>query len=111
MSVTPSVSPKPTHLRVCLLLNANPGIGPMLRFDARLPFPPAQGEDQPAWSRPALITVVVLAAGLMLIDVTRDGYGNPYYAAGALPRVTAGAEALARRVWPRHRRERVLDAP
>ncbi|MGD0452967.1 MAG: glycosyltransferase family 39 protein [Solirubrobacteraceae bacterium] len=42
------------------------------------------GEDEPAWSRPALIAVVALTAGLMLIDVTRSGYGNSYYAAGAL---------------------------
>ncbi|MGO9322060.1 MAG: ArnT family glycosyltransferase [Solirubrobacteraceae bacterium] len=41
-------------------------------------------EDESAWSRPALIAVVALAAGLMLIDVTRSGYGNSYYAAGAL---------------------------
>jgi 4-amino-4-deoxy-L-arabinose transferase-like glycosyltransferase len=47
--------------------------------------PPRGGrEDQPAWSRPALIAVIVLAAALMLIDVTRSGYGNSYYAAGAL---------------------------
>jgi 4-amino-4-deoxy-L-arabinose transferase-like glycosyltransferase len=42
------------------------------------------GEAEPAWSRPALIAVLALAAGLMLIDVTRSGYGNTYYAAGAL---------------------------
>lgn len=41
-------------------------------------------DDDPAWSRPALIAVALLAAGLMLIDVTRNGYGNTYYAAGAL---------------------------
>jgi 4-amino-4-deoxy-L-arabinose transferase-like glycosyltransferase len=45
---------------------------------------PKLGEAEPAWSRPASIAVVVLAAGLMLIDVTRSGYGNTYYAAGAL---------------------------
>ncbi len=39
---------------------------------------------EPAWSRPALIAVVLLAGGLTLIDVTRSGYGNTYYAAGAL---------------------------
>jgi 4-amino-4-deoxy-L-arabinose transferase-like glycosyltransferase len=39
--------------------------------------------DEPAWSRPALIAVVLLAAGLMLADVTRSGYGNTYYATGA----------------------------
>jgi 4-amino-4-deoxy-L-arabinose transferase-like glycosyltransferase len=39
---------------------------------------------EPAWVRPALLVVVALTAGLMLIDVTRGGYGNPYYAAGAL---------------------------
>ena len=38
----------------------------------------------PAWSRPALIAVVALAAALVLLDVTRSGYGNTYYAAGAL---------------------------
>ena len=45
---------------------------------------PAAGEDAPAWSRPALIAVVALAAALMLIDTTRSGYGNSYYATGAL---------------------------
>jgi 4-amino-4-deoxy-L-arabinose transferase-like glycosyltransferase len=40
--------------------------------------------DDPAWTRPALIAIVLLAAGLMLVDVTRSGYGNTYYAAGAL---------------------------
>jgi 4-amino-4-deoxy-L-arabinose transferase-like glycosyltransferase len=40
--------------------------------------------DEPAWSRPALIAVVALAAALTLIDVTRSGFGNSYYAAGAL---------------------------
>ncbi len=39
---------------------------------------------EPAWVRSALLAVVALTAGLMLIDVTRGGYGNPYYAAGAL---------------------------
>jgi len=42
------------------------------------------GDDEPAWARPALIAVALLAGGLMLTDVTRSGYGNPYYAAGAL---------------------------
>lgn len=41
-------------------------------------------EQEPAWSRPALIVVVALAAALMLVDVTRSGYGNSYYATGAL---------------------------
>jgi 4-amino-4-deoxy-L-arabinose transferase-like glycosyltransferase len=41
-------------------------------------------EARPAWSRPALIAVVALAAGLMLADTTRSGYGNSYYATGAL---------------------------
>ncbi len=36
-----------------------------------------------AWSRPALSAIVALAAGLMLLDVTRSGYGNTYYAAAA----------------------------
>src|SRR5580658_364929 len=40
--------------------------------------------DAPGWSRPALIAVAALAAALMLTDVTRSGYGNTYYAAGAL---------------------------
>jgi 4-amino-4-deoxy-L-arabinose transferase-like glycosyltransferase len=40
--------------------------------------------DAPPWSRPALIGVLALAAALMLTDVTRSGYGNTYYAAGAL---------------------------
>jgi len=40
--------------------------------------------DDPAWSRPALIAVALLAAGLMLVELTRNGYGNTYYAAGAL---------------------------
>jgi 4-amino-4-deoxy-L-arabinose transferase-like glycosyltransferase len=35
------------------------------------------------WSRPALIAVALMAAGLMLIDVTRSGYSNTYYATGA----------------------------
>jgi 4-amino-4-deoxy-L-arabinose transferase-like glycosyltransferase len=46
-------------------------------------LPQAQ-DDAPAWSRPALIAVVALAAALMLLDVTRSGYGNTYYATGAL---------------------------
>jgi len=46
-------------------------------------LPQAQ-DDVPAWSRPALIAVVALAAALVLLDVTRSGYGNTYYAAGAL---------------------------
>jgi 4-amino-4-deoxy-L-arabinose transferase-like glycosyltransferase len=41
-------------------------------------------QDRPGWSRPALIAVIALAAALTLIDVTRSGYGNTYYAAGAL---------------------------
>jgi 4-amino-4-deoxy-L-arabinose transferase-like glycosyltransferase len=41
-------------------------------------------QDPPGWSRPALIAVIALAAALTLIDVTRSGYGNTYYAAGAL---------------------------
>ncbi|MGO9763543.1 MAG: ArnT family glycosyltransferase [Solirubrobacteraceae bacterium] len=45
---------------------------------------PPRPEDEPAWSRPALIAVALLAGALMLIDVTRSGYGNTYYAAGAL---------------------------
>jgi 4-amino-4-deoxy-L-arabinose transferase-like glycosyltransferase len=40
--------------------------------------------DTPAWSRPALLAVVALAGALTLIDVTRSGYGNSYYATGAL---------------------------
>jgi 4-amino-4-deoxy-L-arabinose transferase-like glycosyltransferase len=40
--------------------------------------------ERPGWSRPALIAVVSLAAALTLIDVTRSGDGNTYYAAGAL---------------------------
>jgi 4-amino-4-deoxy-L-arabinose transferase-like glycosyltransferase len=47
------------------------------------PLPQAQ-DDEPAWSRPALIAVVALAVALMLLDVTRSGYGNTYYATGAL---------------------------
>jgi 4-amino-4-deoxy-L-arabinose transferase-like glycosyltransferase len=39
--------------------------------------------DEVAWSRAAPIVVLALAAGLMLIDVTRSGYGNTYYAEGA----------------------------
>ena len=34
--------------------------------------------------RLAPIAIVALAAGLMLVDVTRSGYGNSYYAVGAL---------------------------
>jgi 4-amino-4-deoxy-L-arabinose transferase-like glycosyltransferase len=45
---------------------------------------PQPQDDAPAWSRPALIAVVALAAALMLLDVTRSGYGNTYYATGAL---------------------------
>jgi len=45
---------------------------------------PGAGEDAPVWSRPALIAVVALAGALMLIDITRSGYGNSYYATGAL---------------------------
>ena len=41
-------------------------------------------EAQPPWSRPALIAVVALAAALMLVDTTLSGYGNSYYATGAL---------------------------
>jgi 4-amino-4-deoxy-L-arabinose transferase-like glycosyltransferase len=36
-----------------------------------------------ACSRRALIAIIALAAGLMLVEVTRSGYGNTYYAAGA----------------------------
>jgi 4-amino-4-deoxy-L-arabinose transferase-like glycosyltransferase len=39
--------------------------------------------EKDAWSRPALIAIVALAAGLMLLDVTRSGYGNTYYAEAA----------------------------
>jgi 4-amino-4-deoxy-L-arabinose transferase-like glycosyltransferase len=45
---------------------------------------PSAGAARPAWSRPALIGVVALAAALMILDTTRSGYGNSYYAAGAL---------------------------
>ncbi len=45
--------------------------------------PTARATDPP-WSRPALIAITALAAALMLIDVTRSGYGNTYYATGAL---------------------------
>jgi 4-amino-4-deoxy-L-arabinose transferase-like glycosyltransferase len=41
-------------------------------------------EAPPPWSRPALIAVVALAAALMLVGTTRSGYGNSYYATGAL---------------------------
>lgn len=45
--------------------------------------PRGEGEE-PSWSRPALIAILALSAGLMLIEVTRSGYGNGYYAVGAL---------------------------
>jgi 4-amino-4-deoxy-L-arabinose transferase-like glycosyltransferase len=45
---------------------------------------PEPQDDAPAWSRPALIAVVALAVALMLLDVTRSGFGNVYYATGAL---------------------------
>jgi 4-amino-4-deoxy-L-arabinose transferase-like glycosyltransferase len=41
-------------------------------------------ENEPRWARPALIAIALLAGALMLVDVTRSAYGNPYYAAGAL---------------------------
>lgn len=46
--------------------------------------PPPIREDGPVWSRPALTVVLALAAALMLVEVTRSGYGNSYYATGAL---------------------------
>jgi 4-amino-4-deoxy-L-arabinose transferase-like glycosyltransferase len=48
------------------------------------PGEPREGGEAPSWSRPALIAILALSAGLMLIDVTRSGYGNGYYAVGAL---------------------------
>jgi 4-amino-4-deoxy-L-arabinose transferase-like glycosyltransferase len=42
------------------------------------------GSPAPTWLCLAPFAVVALAAGLMLIDLTRSGYGNSYYAAGAL---------------------------
>jgi 4-amino-4-deoxy-L-arabinose transferase-like glycosyltransferase len=60
-------------------------IAPLLTPPARSePRPPAAHYSEPAWSRPALIFVTALAAALMLLDVTRSGYGNSYYATGAL---------------------------
>jgi hypothetical protein len=41
MSVTTLRVSQPTCLRVCLLLDANPGIGPMLRFSDRQPSKPS----------------------------------------------------------------------
>jgi 4-amino-4-deoxy-L-arabinose transferase-like glycosyltransferase len=40
--------------------------------------------EAPAWSRPALIAIALLAGALMLSDVTISGFGNTYYATGAL---------------------------
>lgn len=51
---------------------------------ARRRDPDGLAAERDRWSRPALIAVVALAAGLMLVDVTRSGYGNTYYALGAL---------------------------
>ena len=58
---------------------------PLLRTAPPAPYRLLRAEaGDPAWSRPALIAIVLLAAGLMLVEVTRSGYGNTYYAAGAL---------------------------
>lgn len=54
-----------------------------MHSDIELGDPRGEGEE-PSWSRPALIAILALSAGLMLIDVTRSGYGNGYYAVGAL---------------------------
>jgi 4-amino-4-deoxy-L-arabinose transferase-like glycosyltransferase len=51
--------------------------------DNELSDPREEGEE-PSWSRPALIAILALSAGLMLIEVTRSGYSNGYYAVGAL---------------------------
>ncbi len=60
-------------------------IAPPLTKSARNEHrPPAAHYTEPAWSRPALMLVTALAAALMLVDVTRSGYGNSYYATGAL---------------------------
>ena len=60
-------------------------IAPLLTQPARSEHRPAAAHyTEPAWSRPALILVTALAAALMLVDVTRSGYGNSYYATGAL---------------------------
>jgi 4-amino-4-deoxy-L-arabinose transferase-like glycosyltransferase len=40
-------------------------------------------EDEPAWSRPLLWIVAVLAGGLGLWGLTRNGYANTYYAEAA----------------------------
>lgn len=63
---------------------ADPIAAPLHHPADRGPSPPLAGEDAPAWSRPALIAVVALAAVLMFLDTTRSGYGNSYYATGAL---------------------------
>jgi len=39
--------------------------------------------EDPAWVRPALIAVVLLAAVLCLWDISVSGFGNDYYAAAA----------------------------
>jgi 4-amino-4-deoxy-L-arabinose transferase-like glycosyltransferase len=60
-------------------------IVPLLRKPARVARRlPAARDTEPAWSRPALMLVTALATALMLVDVTRSGYGNSYYATGAL---------------------------
>lgn len=56
---------------------------------------PTSGETRPAWARPALIAVLALAAALTLTDVTRSGYGNSYYAAGALAASRSWSALLA----------------
>ena len=58
---------------------------PLLRTAPQAPYRLLRVEGgEPPWSRPALIAIATLAGALMLVDVTRSGYGNTYYATGAL---------------------------
>ncbi len=47
-------------------------------------------EADPAWSRPLLWLVAVLAGALTFWGLTRNGYANTYYAEAAQAACTAG---------------------
>lgn len=39
--------------------------------------------DAPRWERPALLGLIVVAAAIFLVDLTVDGWANPFYSAAA----------------------------
>jgi 4-amino-4-deoxy-L-arabinose transferase-like glycosyltransferase len=53
------------------------------RGRTRLPAPARRHEGEPAWSRPLLCLVALLAGALTLWGLTRNGYANTYYAEAA----------------------------